>query len=1067
MLLLAGAGYGKTTALEEAVELSGRRSIWLGCRQAGGGAVRLLIDAVDGLRAAVPGLADVVGEALAGSHDPVDARSATAALRGELEQLLLEPLTIVFDDAEVLEADQAGLALVEGLLAVRNAPLSVAIATRRALPLKLAKLRASGLLTEVGPAELSLTPGECEELLRLQHGRPVGEDEVEALIAASEGWPMGVALGALLGSFGGDAAAVPREELFEYLAEEVLEQLDPIARMRVVDSSVPDSLTQELAVDLGLPADFIDWADRSGLFLRADPSGSRSYHPLFLEFLRDRLHELRSEEERAALHEGAAASLAGSGREAEAVEHWLAAGRFEQALDHLATVGAGLVRTSPETVASWLERLPARLAGVPDYLLLEAQLLWGTGHHESALEPLQRAVEGFEAVGDADRVWRTRVFLADTLVFTGSFDRVSALAEGWEEVEGTVAAEAAMTVAWFSVVGLSALGRVEEADALRARLRRDPEAAARFVFIDALARAGSELGAGRLRGALEPLRATIAQLEMEDPLGRLPYVFAVVLVILRTLGEREQALELIDRGEREAERAGLGFVLRDFWLQRATLLAQSGELPRAEAELAKAGKREGMGWRAVHDAEAEAQVAQLRGDSATAATAARQALSSVEKAPMPWRVLAAVEMCDVLAAAGAPEAAGEAIDEAMAALDERTPGESGRLHRAWLLSARAALEHRIGELDSACRNMRACWEEAGEAAEEMVRARWPTLRPVLWDALAAGVLTADEVLPVVQAAVPGGEALVAMVDHPDSEVRRAALLTAVNASHPAVLARLDVLADDDDEQIAAAAVAAEKRVRATPPPLRFELLGGFRVRRGGWELDEASWQRPMAARVVRFLLIQGPTAVPEDAIFDAFWADRPADTARQHLAVAVSRARKVLDLPGAEQSVIEARERTYRLVRRDRDSIDSVQFEAAAVGALADRGPDRRASLRRAAALWAGEPLPEDRYAEWPAGWRERLLGTYSDLLGALIESHASAAEHDDVIRVARRLLAVEPLNEAAHRSLMTAYARTGRTSHALRQYLECRRGLVVELGVEPAAETSGLHGRLLAGEAV
>jgi DNA-binding SARP family transcriptional activator len=49
----------------------------------------------------------------------------------------------------------------------------------------------------------------------------------------------------------------------------------------------------------------------------------------------------------------------------------------------------------------------------------------------------------------------------------------------------------------------------------------------------------------------------------------------------------------------------------------------------------------------------------------------------------------------------------------------------------------------------------------------------------------------------------------------------------------------------------------------------------------------------------------------------------------------------------------------------------------------------------------------------------------------------------------------------------MAAYARTDRTSHALRQYLECRRALVVELGVEPSAETSRLQARILAGEAV
>jgi DNA-binding SARP family transcriptional activator len=282
-----------------------------------------------------------------------------------------------------------------------------------------------------------------------------------------------------------------------------------------------------------------------------------------------------------------------------------------------------------------------------------------------------------------------------------------------------------------------------------------------------------------------------------------------------------------------------------------------------------------------------------------------------------------------------------------------------------------------------------------------------------------------------------------------------------------VLARLGELSADSDEQVAAAAAATGERLRATPPPLRFELLGGFRVRRGGWEIEEAAWERPMASRIVRFLLLQDDSAVPEDALFEAFWPDRPADAARQHLAVAVSRARKVLDLPGTDGSVIDAKERTYRLRLRDRDSVDSGEFRKAAAAALAEEGSGRCTALEHAAALWAGEPLPEDRYAAWSFAWRERLAETYSHVLNALVECYERSGDSHKALGAAQSLLEVDPLNEGAHRRLMLAYARTGRTSHALRQYLECRRALVVELGVEPSAETSLLQARILAGEAV
>jgi DNA-binding SARP family transcriptional activator len=224
----------------------------------------------------------------------------------------------------------------------------------------------------------------------------------------------------------------------------------------------------------------------------------------------------------------------------------------------------------------------------------------------------------------------------------------------------------------------------------------------------------------------------------------------------------------------------------------------------------------------------------------------------------------------------------------------------------------------------------------------------------------------------------------------------------------------------------------------------------------------------MAARVVRLLLTVGAVAVPEDVLFEAFWPDRDADSARQHLAVAVSRARKVLDLPGAAESVIDARERTYRLrLREGSDSVDSAEFEHTADRALAAGARERPAALERAAALWTGEPLPEDRYATWSSAWRNRLTDTYARVLNALVEHHAASGRHDDVIRTAQSLLAFEPLNEDAHRRLMAAYARSGRTSFALRQYLECRRALVVDLGVEPSEETSSLQARILAGEPV
>jgi len=88
-------------------------------------------------------------------------------------------------------------------------------------------------------------------------------------------------------------------------------------------------------------------------------------------------------------------------------------------------------------------------------------------------------------------------------------------------------------------------------------------------------------------------------------------------------------------------------------------------------------------------------------------------------------------------------------------------------------------------------------------------------------------------------------------------------------------------------------------------------------------------------------------------------------------------------------------------------------------------------------------------------------------VLAALVDLHDEAGEHTQAAAVARELVDLDQLNEGGHRALIAAYARAGRRGYALRQYLECRRALVEQLGVEPTEATSRLQARILAGEPV
>ncbi len=139
----------------------------------------------------------------------------------------------------------------------------------------------------------------------------------------------------------------------------------------------------------------------------------------------------------------------------------------------------------------------------------------------------------------------------------------------------------------------------------------------------------------------------------------------------------------------------------------------------------------------------------------------------------------------------------------------------------------------------------------------------------------------------------------------------------------------------------------------------------------------------MAERVVRFLLLRGGELVPEDELFEAFWPDRPPASARRGLQTAISSARAPFSIcPGRRTRLRAATERAYALTLHDGDRRDAGAFETAARRALATAGPERIAALEAASLLWAGQPLPEERFSDWAASWRERLSSLHADVLG-------------------------------------------------------------------------------------
>ena len=1056
VILVAAAGSGKTMALEEALAARGGDVAWVKCRPAHADAGRLLDHLVDVLRTAAPGTADVLGDTLAAAVAPVDVETSAQELVEEIERLVVDPLTIVFDDAEHLAESEGATGIVRSLLASRAEPLRVAVASRRPLPLRLAKPRAEGRLVELGAADLAFSASECEKLLRLRRGAGVTEAEVEAAMEATEGWPLGLALGARQG--GGPAAAPGSlDELSEYLVEEVLAGLEPGFRRQLLASSLAPELTEGVVGALGLDAGFREEVVRRDLFLRQLGDGDRfAYHPLFREVLLERLRIELSEDERRQLHAALAAALSEE-RPLDAVEHWLAADRETEAVRIIGRNSQPLVRSSPEVVQGWIERVSPEARSEPAIQLLRGQLAMGVGRHGEIVEILAEAAAEWERRGSR-ATWTARFALAQALIVLGRFDEVPPLAEGFDSPDTDNVVAAPMVAMW-AAIAIGGVGRRDEGRELLDRARGHPLGG----LLDAMDYAFDaylfEWHAGQLDAANDKAEMAISRMEEFDPVRWLPFTLWYASYVHEARGEHELAVRRLERSQEVTRGYGIGeYPAAVAGAIKAGLDARAGRLAEAELELARVEPQLTGSWHGYEAELARVEVAAARGDRPEALAAASRAQSLVEGGYLGERLRAATLLAPLLERLGEPAAARATVD---GALEARTPGT--RAPR--LLALRAWL--REGEGDpAALEDLGEAWAEAGDQARYLVRGEWPRIERLLQDGIEAGVLDAAEVVEATREALPGGDALISFLDHPTPAARSAAAAAVATSGNPAAPARLEALAADPDETVADAARRASERLRHDPPALAFSLFGGFEVRRGGRIVEEAAWERRAAERLVRFLLIQGEEAVPEDVLFEAFWEGRDPASARRSLQVAVSCARAVLDPPETDESALDARERSYRLALRNGDSVDTRRFEHAARAALADGGGDPE-TLRHAVSLWGGEPLPEERYEQWSAAWREGLVDTYSELLTALAEACLAKNDAFGATAAARRLVELDPLSEAAHRLLMVSFARSGRRGHALRQFLDCRRALVDELGLEPAAQTAEIHRAILAGERV
>jgi len=233
--------------------------------------------------------------------------------------------------------------------------------------------------------------------------------------------------------------------------------------------------------------------------------------------------------------------------------------------------------------------------------------------------------------------------------------------------------------------------------------------------------------------------------------------------------------------------------------------------------------------------------------------------------------------------------------------------------------------------------------------------------------------------------------------------------------------------------------------------LRLHTFGGLRIKRDGQPLQLPTHK---ARDLLAYLITLRDHPHPRPVLAGTLWPNLPEEKARRRLSDTLWRVHRAIG-----SGVILADEDTLAFDPACDYWLDVEEFENKTQEAGRREQTDASCILPLASCirLYCG-PFLDGLYHDWVLLERERLRGLYLEALGHLLELHKQAGDYESALTITQRLVAAEPLHEAAHRELMRLYHLLGRDAEAIAQYHRCREILREELDVAPAPETEALY---------
>ena len=1086
-LISAPAGYGKTVLISQFTGQISSPVVWYHLDHFDNDVTQFIHHLLAGLNRFLPGIGEEMLSLIEYNNAlNQETRHIIAPLINSISDRLESELVLAIDDYHIIEENLVH-SFLESLLKYLPESMHIFLSSRTVPPLKLERLKVSGLMIEITWNDLRFTREEIAKFLEHENNQPVSRETVAALDKNTQGWPAALRLAGMAISRNNknyiqnlnNTNFPHQQEFFHYLAAEVLDNLPEELSSFVLSTCVMDVMTPE-ACDLFLERNdttrILEDLSSRNLFITAMEGKNQiyRYHPLFKEFLQNQLKE----EQKRNLYWKCGKAYLQCGFLSQAVESFLNAADYEQAVATIEKAGGELLLDNHwQTIERWLSIIPEKIKeNRPWILLQQGAIFFHLGQLDQAETLMNEATSMMSEASDQEGQYQATLYQARIMRSRGRFEKsIELLKQILPHLSLLPVAE------WYDAALEHSFVLLMKGDFTSAyRLLKPAQARAEHEEEWRIASWLSErMGMlyyfqGKYSKAIEVHQRAA---EIAPQYDRLSFsLWDSLTAIYHDWGDLEQALDYAQSSIQVKERLLLTEVLPYAYSQLAFVQGSMDNPAEAEnnflyaIELAQS--REGEKF-------FQALIMAFYNRFLTEQGRIEDAISTGNEALEISRNLSEFiyALCLEMAAPahiqqGNLQKAVEMLEYSREVLENAGAGYFLFYSEAYL-----AFIYRQQNHPEADRVAEKCLKLAG--AENYFQF-FLSHREMMLPVVKMGLLKGIELDFIYETIKKWGRAseelLLELLRHEDSGVRQRALFAISHLEEQNIAQTLEGLLSDPCEEVRNQAMTILSKLQTsstsgttekdTTDPyfllnqeasLKVQCLGPFRVFING---EEVTWRTNKARDLFAYLFHYREKPVHKDKILEDIWPDSIPERASTLLHTNLYQLRKAIkNLPGSQP--VNHKGKQYHLEQNIISSdIDIFLKLTSHTDSGSEVSPEEVPYLEQALSLYQGEYMENLDY-QWITEERERLNQIYLSLLEKLSYYYMKNDKLDQAATCLRSILHLNPLLEEMHVLLMKVYSRQGDRMAVMQQYQTLCKILDREMGLEPSPETRALYYRL------